>query len=1368
MRSLATVLTAWFACLVGGSILLAAPQLAPHQPDDHTLLLYHFDEGQGASAGDVSGHGGDGEVRGAEWTEGRFGTALRFDGVDDCVFRQVTRNIEGLRQLTVECWFKQEQTEGRQFLLGKDVTFHCDFSDGSGTSLSLYNRGGVEANADGLPHQQLGLGLGLVRSGRWHHLATTYDGRQVSFFLDGVLRGRLPGARDFLLGAASRGLWIGCYVGQDFWFSGKIDEVRVSDCVRYDPENQLQVGQAAFEVPASPQRVRAVRNPQVTGRAQLNLTLRKLYGPQAVGFVSLKSPGKPVVIVGSYDLTGVPDQADTRLTWDVSDEMTGDGCFIVGLEETGSGGYFAVTEASLQTGDAVLATWTGQLASRRTFAPPILLPLRVGATPSDTPRRVVLLPEAADRWSGNLDISREAANEPASLFGEGQVEYWLEVPAQQTYRVYLRYATPVSSPCDLVIDGNDLHAFHMAARNRTGGATPYQAFWEYQGTVSLAPGLHWVRLQDVLPEIVALRFDPVADSARPRVPWQRDAVPAGDFLVQPSESWIPLDMFGQPRDAQVTGVVAENSHDLQFSVSFHNTNRQDLFGGDAVRLRLPGGWDLEPFGRLSFSFQGHASGHVVSLILIDLQGNEKLLWRHRDVRAERQEFQVPVLFEGNEVFDPGHVDALCVELDEGNTRVDKVNIFQGSFRDLVWERRDVIVPPEGYDAALRAARQQLADLPSDTARPAERLVAPRFQPWTSPVVPEDHPRFAQSDPQPVTRATLGYELHCTGARSIDAATLDNYHKFYDFGDVCWPHIGTCPQRKDYATDADYAAALVNMEKQFEEVRRRGLYVFDVWGYVPFDNNYPARIAPEHREILTRVLGDRFLGFDNGEQDGRYIGGFAANGRHTNRREGWDDFVRWDEQICRDNQNYMNATGSLNFSHYYGERNCRTLGLETAQGLPSDTLMFAFLRGASKEYGRLTTQATSVWNRFGYNMYNGRKTEGAGGYGLGPNKGCSLSLHRRLLLSSYLGGHSIVGSETSQFTADVLPSGAPELSPLGRQHVALNAWFRQHPERGVMFTPVACMLDFHHGWNMPRHLYRSDMYKIWGKFPYEKGDYAIDGLFRMIWPGYEDCSYLRNERGFLTPTPYGDIFDVVTNRCPPEVLRQYTAIMLLGDVEMTPALVQHLTDFVRNGGDILLDANQARALPEQASGMQFRDSRQGTITRSCTSGEVWEEQPYTYCQVEPVGATSLLTNELGHPLVTANRVERGRVVVCTVDHWMTDPLQYRVPEIVHMTPPFQMLRGLRAVLADYFASFSPVAVEPAGLGVTTCCYADDPQRLLVGLLNNDLFADWQGTLQVRHGAVTSVKDILNERELPAQNPLSLIVPAGDAVILDVRW
>lgn len=53
------------------------------------------------------------------------------------------------------------------------------------------------------------------------------------------------------------------------------------------------------------------------------------------------------------------------------------------------------------------------------------------------------------------------------------------------------------------------------------------------------------------------------------------------------------------------------------------------------------------------------------------------------------------------------------------------------------------------------------------------------------------------------------------------------------------------------------------------------------------------------------------------------------------------------------------------------------------------------------------------------------------------------------------------------------------------------------------------------------------------------------------------------------------------------------------------------------------------------------------------------------------------------------------------------------------------------------------------------------------MNHDLFANWQGKLHVRLGPITAVRDILHDREMPVQHPLPLIIPAGDAAILDVR-
>lgn len=1357
-------------CFVACQPQLASAQspLEPFQADEHTLLLYHFDEGQGSVAKDSSRYGYDGEVRGARWTPGKFGGALQFDGQDDSVFRHVTEAIENLRVITVECWFKQENPEGRQFLLGKDATIHFDLSGGTATSVSLYHKGGSTTNADGLRHQQLGTSIAPVRAGRWHHLAATYDGHQASFFCDGVLTKRLPAPKDFLLGTRSRGLWIGSYVGADYWFSGKLDEVRISNSVRYDPEGKLPVGGRAFVLPEKKAPQKAIRTPQHTGTAKLQLVLKKSFGGNAAGWVYLKAPGKRAAIIGQFQSGDLAEGAELPLEFDVSDELAGDGIYIVGLENT-LGGYYSVVRASLATGNEPVATWSGQASSRRTFKPPVLVPLQVGPPPAAEPSRILLLPEAIDRQSGNLDLDRDELDEPVSLFGEGLAEYWLHISQQQTYRVYLRYAAPGRQPCDIVIDGHDLNDYNMCALNRTDSSFLRDALWEYQGTTTLSPGLHWIRLQDVLPAIVAMRLEPVPAAPERNTPWARYPVPDASCLSQ-ADTWQSQPLFGSPKDAVATLDKAPNPPVLRFSTRFANTDQGELFGGDAVRLIHSGRWDLEPFGRLRFRFDGQGTGHVVSLWAIDVKGDEKLLWRKRDKTPGAQDVGVPISFEGNDVFDPGHVAALCLELDEGNIKVDQVNLFSGILSGFVFDRRDAIASPEGHVQTLAAARQAMAEHLKRPSPNVEPLRAKGFRPWTKPVVPEEHPLFASTEPKPVTRQTLGDALHMTGARSIEDQTLDRFHKHYDFGDVCWPHIGICPQRKFFKNDEDYQAALAKFEKRLEEVRARGLYLFDVWGYVPYNASYPHTAAPEHREILQRVFGDRFLGFDNGEQDGRYIGAYANRGTATNRKEGWDDFVKWDEHVCADNANYMNATGSLNFSHYYAERNCRLLGLETAQGLPSDTLMFAFLRGAGRQYGRLTYQASSIWNRFGYNMYHDRKTEGHGsnaGYGLGPNKGCSRSLHKRLFFCGYLDGHSIFGTEAAQFTADEASEGVAELSPLGQQHLELHQWAQKHPNRGVLATPVAFMLDFYNGWNMPRHLYRGDKYKIWGKFPYEKGDYLTDALFRMIWPGYEDASYLRNERGFITPTPYGDSFDVITNRCHPDVLKQYSAIMLLGDVEMTPEVVQRLTDYVQAGGDLLTDVPRARALPAALAGVQFGPEAKGCLSHSVSTGETFEEQPYHYTVLTPATASGLLVNEHGHPLVTVNRAGQGRVIVSAVDAWMTDALTYQAPELVNMEPPYQLLRGIRSVLDTYFDSCQPVEIEPAGLNLHTCCFDGDPKRLLVGLLNNDLFAPWHGTVHVRLGPVASVVERWQEKPLPASDRIQLTIPAGDAAILEIR-
>jgi hypothetical protein len=219
--------------------------------------------------------------------------------------------------------------------------------------------------------------------------------------------------------------------------------------------------------------------------------------------------------------------------------------------------------------------------------------------------------------------------------------------------------------------------------------------------------------------------------------------------------------------------------------------------------------------------------------------------------------------------------------------------------------------------------------------------------------------------------------------------------------------------------------------------------------------------------------------------------------------------------------------------------------------------------------------------------------------------------------------------------------------------------------------------------------------------------------------------------------------------------------------MTPEVVNDLTDLVRQGGDLVIDAKNARALPKDVTGISLGSLATGCLSHLRSTGTTFDEQPYTYTVANCLTASPLLINEHAHPLITVNACGGGRVVVGTVDYWMTDALTYRAPEILNMEPPYAMLQGIRAVLASYFDSFSPVEIQPGGLGMTTCCYEGNPKRLLVGLMNHDLFADWQGSLRVRIGQAGAVQQLYpgDAAAVPALE--SLKIPAGDVLILDLR-
>jgi len=92
-----------------------------------------------------------------------------------------------------------------------------------------------------------------------------------------------------------------------------------------------------------------------------------------------------------------------------------------------------------------------------------------------------------------------------------------------------------------------------------------------------------------------------------------------------------------------------------------------------------------------------------------------------------------------------------------------------------------------------------------------------------------------------------------------------------------------------------------------------------------------------------------------------------------------------------------------------------------------------------------------------------------------------------------------------------------------------------------------MLDFFAGWTFPRHLYTSDVYRVWGNLPYEEGDYLTDGVLDMVYPGYQNASYFHDESGFIAPTPYGDMADCLLGDAPAWLLARYPLLVIAGEL-----------------------------------------------------------------------------------------------------------------------------------------------------------------------------------------------------------------------------
>jgi len=590
--------------------------------------------------------------------------------------------------------------------------------------------------------------------------------------------------------------------------------------------------------------------------------------------------------------------------------------------------------------------------------------------------------------------------------------------------------------------------------------------------------------------------------------------------------------------------------------------------------------------------------------------------------------------------------------------------------------------------------------------PARHLV------YTHLLDPREHPDYERRHVRPPTWETFDNRIRFTSLRGFSvmddkivdySQEIEKYTKTHNLGDVIW---------------ASYPIIFAeNLGDLADEIKRRKLYLFDIWGYVPGSGpgDYWQQFEPPEGvfELLESKLGERWLGMDIGEQDGRYIGGYAPQivPLSSDRFQQYLNFQRHFQRMCDELGNKVCTLVSLNFGHYFLKEGIYTLiGAETAQGLPNGQVYYAFIRGAGKQHGVPWFGNVSVYNRWGFKSYTSE------GEDHGPTKGTSLSLMKRLMVSHILYNCVFAGFESGWFEGD-------KLSPIGHLQKETRQWVQKHGQPGVMQTPVALMLDFFSGWSFPRHLYTSNVYRVWGNVSYGPGDYLTDVVLDMLYPGYQNSSYFHDESGFFTPTPYGDIADCILSDAEEWLLCRYPIIVITSEISGDLELQEKLKRYIEQGGTLIITAGNLAKLPDGLAGVHV-----GAGSIKCEPGTevqfgskiISEKVGFELAALELTEEAHILAECQEMPVAAEVISGKGKLIVLSSLFGISTEPAIQLPVISEvdrpLPKPYPILNHAREILDRIFQSQMLFETEKE-LSWVAC--RKSPGEYTLGIFNNSL-------------------------------------------------
>jgi hypothetical protein len=479
-----------------------------------------------------------------------------------------------------------------------------------------------------------------------------------------------------------------------------------------------------------------------------------------------------------------------------------------------------------------------------------------------------------------------------------------------------------------------------------------------------------------------------------------------------------------------------------------------------------------------------------------------------------------------------------------------------------------------------------------------------------------------------------------------------------------------------------------------------------------------------------------------------------------------------------------STSSTSFAHALTEWGVRVIGMETAAVQPMTAMRLAFTRGAARQYGgeffyyhapNFGDSATTFTKQQNFagpdNFFHSR---------YGATMGPSLSWYRKSYYLYYMSGASAIYLEQGfdQFFKPGPGEHPFQLNPLGHITDEFVRFAEKHPDRGTPYTPIAFLLDPAHGWEMTD-------YPQWpfGVSQINRSDRALRELFgAAYYPGpVREGEPASGERQAFVPGVLGNIFDVlVASETRKDAIDPYRALVVAGQIDWSKVASasergtsptvregsnqgwpQRLAQYVRNGGTLVVNSAQIKGLSPDFLGVRLTGATAEADDATCLSPNETKQdlsgQMFRYDRVEVKGAEILISVPNGDPLVTINKVGRGRVVFVALPNLLGEDERI-TPFAAHL-------------LAHLAADATPVKVE----GDVEYLINRNSHGWVITLFNdNGVFKPQQGLSQVDRSANVSVTlglggaQIASATEWTSDQTLTVKRKAGasDSVTLNI--